>query len=545
MRVLSVTVFILAIVPSAIAQVAVQEAVLQSSDGLERDRFGTSVASSGNTIVVGAPGDVHPPGVPSNPLGPGSAYVFVRNMGSWSEQAKLIASDAPLTHDFGISAAIDADTAVIGALGAPGWAYVFVRNGTVWTEQQKLVPTIGGLLFETSVAISGDTIVVGDPDGAPSLPQLDDGVAHVFVRTGTSWNLQAQLVANPLVSGDRFASSVAIDANTILVGAPLDGPGDGGAAYVFTRTGATWTQAAKLKRTNPGKDDGFGTAVAVLGDRAIIGAPGDNTVAGSYAGSAHVFFRTGATWSTEAMIFPIGAAPSDLFGSSVALSANRALVGAPGVDLGAAHVGAAYTFARAGTSWGEEYRLFPSAPATDEFGSAVSLSGSTFAVGIGWYSTFGEKSYVYVEDPTPATPVTYCSAGISASECQVTIQFSGKPSATASSGFYLLASAVEGNKNGLFFFGTNGRQAAPWGNGTSYQCVVPPVKRTPKAHGGGSNAVCNGSFARDLNAHWTARPAVNPGAGAVVQAQLWYRDPKNTSNRTTSLSGAIEFQVAP
>jgi hypothetical protein len=119
------------------------------------------------------------------------------------------------------------------------------------------------------------------------------------------------------------------------------------------------------------------------------------------------------------------------------------------------------------------------------------------------------------------------------------------PSPTAPSGILRSASDVEGAKDGLFFFGTSGRQANPWGNGTSFQCVVPPVARAGLLTGSGTAGQCDGAFAQDLNARWTAKPAQNPGAGALVQAQLWYRDPQNTSNQTTSLSDAIEFTVCP
>ena len=148
-------------------------------------------------------------------------------------------------------------------------------------------------------------------------------------------------------------------------------------------------------------------------------------------------------------------------------------------------------------------------------------------------------------DETVAAITIYCSAGTSASGCQASISAAGTPSATAALGFTLSASSVEGLKSGLFFFGTNGRQANPWGTGTSYQCVVPPVVRANLLTGVGGVGLCNGSFAQDLNAVWTAKPAKNPGAGALVQAQLWYRDPFSTSNQSTSLSNAIEFAVAP
>jgi hypothetical protein len=148
----------------------------------------------------------------------------------------------------------------------------------------------------------------------------------------------------------------------------------------------------------------------------------------------------------------------------------------------------------------------------------------------------------------PGVYETYCVAGTSASGCAASISASGTASATASSGFDLLASGVEGAKDGYYFFGSNGRAANAWGNGTSYQCVAPPLSRAGLLTGGGTTALCDGSFSQDLNALWCPtcpRPQKNPGAGVVLQAQLWYRDPQNTSNRPTSLSDAIEFCVAP
>jgi hypothetical protein len=147
---------------------------------------------------------------------------------------------------------------------------------------------------------------------------------------------------------------------------------------------------------------------------------------------------------------------------------------------------------------------------------------------------------------TVAATVNYCTAGTSAAGCQALLSTTGSPSATAPSGFTFEATGVEGQKDGLFFFGDNGRQANSWGNSTSFQCVVPPVKRTSLLVGNGHNGQCDGAFSLDMNSVWTNQPAKNPGAGAVVQAQLWYRDPFNTANnQATSLSDAIEFLVLP
>ena len=142
-------------------------------------------------------------------------------------------------------------------------------------------------------------------------------------------------------------------------------------------------------------------------------------------------------------------------------------------------------------------------------------------------------------------PVNYCTAGVSASGCQALISANGSPSASAASGFTLDTLGIEGQKDGMYYFGVSGQNANSWGNGTSYQCVMFPVSRGGLLLGTGHAGACDGSFSQDLNARWTAKPNQNPGAGAVVQAQLWYRDPQNTSNQTTSLSDAVEFVVFP
>jgi hypothetical protein len=142
--------------------------------------------------------------------------------------------------------------------------------------------------------------------------------------------------------------------------------------------------------------------------------------------------------------------------------------------------------------------------------------------------------------------VAYCTAGTSASGCAAQLSAVGMASANAPSGFLVTASGVEGQKDGLFFYGQNGRQANPWGNGSSYQCVVPPVKRGGLQVGTSAGA-CDGVLSQDLNALWCPscpKPAHNPSLGKI-QIQFWYRDPQSTSNQTTSLSNALEVDVCP
>ena len=159
-----------------------------------------------------------------------------------------------------------------------------------------------------------------------------------------------------------------------------------------------------------------------------------------------------------------------------------------------------------------------------------------------WATNIAEFSFA---STACGVATSYCTAGVSASGCQATMSTLGTPSATQPTGFSLVASGVEGAKDGLFFYGTNGPQANPWGNGSSFQCVTPPVFRAGLLNGTGSTGACNGAFSQDMHALWSSNPAKNPGPGATVQAQAWYRDPMNTSNQTTSLSDAVEFTVCP
>jgi hypothetical protein len=141
---------------------------------------------------------------------------------------------------------------------------------------------------------------------------------------------------------------------------------------------------------------------------------------------------------------------------------------------------------------------------------------------------------------------SYCTPGTSASGCQALLTASGTSSATAPSGFVLTAMNTEGNKSGLVYFGTAQKLPATMvGNSSSFQCVNPPVKRSQLLTGGGTNGNCDGTFSVDLNARWASQPAQNPGAGATVFAQLWYRDPTNTSNQTTSRSDGVSWTVCP
>ena len=167
---------------------------------------------------------------------------------------------------------------------------------------------------------------------------------------------------------------------------------------------------------------------------------------------------------------------------------------------------------------------------------------------VGTLDPDGSRADIGARFHVPGHTVPYCTAGVSAVGCVPALSATGVASASGASGFVLTASGLEGQVPAIVFHGSSGRQAAPWGTSSSFQCVVPPVRRTPLQTSGGQAGLCSGSFSIDLNAVWCPgcpKPQQNPGVGALVQAQAWYRDPANTSNQTTGLSRALELQVQP
>jgi hypothetical protein len=416
------------------------------------------VALSGDTMIVGAPGDSSAAtGVNTADAGPssdtasnsGAAYVFVRNGSNWTQQAYLKASNTGENDNFGWSVAISGDTAVVGAYGESsaatgvdnttpgqaddsasnsGAAYVFVRSGSTWTQQAYLKASNTGANdnFGASVAVTGDTALIGaqyEGSAATGIDnqspgQADDsangsGAAYVFVRSGSTWAQQAYLKASNTDAGDEFGSAVAASGDTVVVGAQLEssaatgvnntnpgqsnnGASKSGAAYIFARSGSTWMQQAYVKASNTLSLAYFGDSVAISNDTVVVGAGNDSNGPGS-SGSAYVFARSGSTWSQQAYLKASNADELDFFGDSVAISGDALIVGAPyeasaatGVnntnpgqsDNSVYRSGAAYLFVRSGSTWAQEAYLKSSNPKVDDlFGFSVAISGPTLVVG--------------------------------------------------------------------------------------------------------------------------------------------------------------------
>ncbi len=459
----------------------VETAKLVASDGAADDEFGISVALDGNTAVIGAYQDNDA----TNGDNSGSAYVFTKVSGVWSQKAKLIASDGAADDEFGISVALDGNTAVIGAHqdddngNQSGSAYVFTKPSSGWSnssEMAKLTASDGAANdeFGISVAVEGDTAVIG--------ARQDDtrnGSAYVFTKVSGVWSQKAKLTASDGAADDEFGISVAVDVGTVLVGAYKHDVGVGtdganaGAAYFLSalewadipdsgaattshivtgltndvehtfqvrgvnaagggltsdRVGGTpmfaipdppdgltadagdavvdltWvdpedstiekyqllqiTQGGELTVASTDdpvvRGDGFGISVAVDGDTAVVGAyQDDDATNGDNSGSAHVFTRSSPTdpWSWVAKLTASDAAANDEFGYAVAIDGDTAVVGMPGEDS-PDDSGAAFVFTRDSGVWGQKAKLTASdAAANDEFGISVAVHGNTIVVG--------------------------------------------------------------------------------------------------------------------------------------------------------------------
>lgn len=349
-----------------------EEAHLVAGDAAADDFFGNSVAVSGDTAVVGAFVDDDP----VRGANTGAAYVFVRNGSTWTQQQKLTASDAAAGDRFGSAVAIDGDTIAVGAIfadvgseGNAGKVYVFTRSGTTWTEQQIL--TAGDVKSSdnlgASVAIDGDTIVSGA--NSYDLPGVfDAGAAYVYTRSGATWTQQQRLTAAAPIAFDRLGYSVDIDGDTIIAGAPSDPvqavPGNAGSAYVFTRGGTVWTEQQKLTAGDGALFDRFGLAVGVSGNTALVGAPLSDTPTIANVGAAYVFTRGGTTWAESQKLahtdFDPELEPDDNFGDSVAVDGGTLVVGADIDDTSLStgtNRGFAYLYTRSGASWTAQKQL--------------------------------------------------------------------------------------------------------------------------------------------------------------------------------------------
>src|SRR5437667_79202 len=250
-----------------------------------------------------------------------------------------------------------------------------------------------------SAALSGDTLVVG-ADAQDTPGGVDTGAAYVFVRSGPTWSEQQQLVAPDGLPNDHFGCSVAVSGDTAVAGACADDTAQGtdtGSAWVFVRSGATWTAQQQLLAPDGASGDAFGCSVAVSGDTALAGAcGGEGPIGGANTGSVYVFVRAGVTWTPQQELYAADVGSNAQFGYSTSISGDTVVVGAPYADLPAgADAGSAYVFVRSGTTWSLQQKFRPYDPTPNaKFGWSVSISADTLVVGAPTAAPAG-AAYVY------------------------------------------------------------------------------------------------------------------------------------------------------
>lgn len=364
------------------------------------ENLGRSVALELPWLLTGAPGATAG-GVPLS----GRADLFSWNGSDFGHLTELVASNAARGDLFGYSVCLSGDVLVVGApetdrggFSQSGSAYVFERLGGLWTETQELVapaPT-SGALFGTAVACDGDVVVVGAP-GAAVGALVAAGEAHVFRRSGATFVHEARLVASDAAPSDQLGASVAASGARVAVGAPLadhSGGSEAGAVYLFSFLASAWTPEAKLVSSAADPGDAFGASVALRGELLVAGAPNHSLPGRPGHGDALIFSRSSGAWSEERRLGPLAGGTYQGFGRSVAASAELVVVGAPDTDLGAnLDVGGLDVFARSATGWELHAALLgAAAESLDRIGASVAADDDLVVGGAPGDAVLGERS---------------------------------------------------------------------------------------------------------------------------------------------------------
>jgi hypothetical protein len=378
--------------------------------------FGQSVAAYGAQLAVGANGEDRS----------GPVHVYQRTDDGWAEVAMLIAKDENrgVLPDFGDAIAMWGDHIIVGAPGHDeggtnsGAAYFFEKVGSNWTETLRFKPPEGSLgdNFGAAVAAQGDWGVVGAPNHGQD--ELHAGAAYVFERVDSGWNQVAKLEPGDGIDNAKFGASVAMSENRIVVGAKWhDSQGErSGAAYVFEKVGSAWSEVAKLVPADGEAGDAFGGSVAILGDRIVVTAMGDDDQ-GENTGAAFVFEKQGSTWIEVTKLVAAERSKWDFFGGSVGITEERIFVGSSG-DVG----GAVVVFENHGSTWQEVATLKSTdRQRGDGLGSAMAVWGETVFVGgpgadIDWNTyEFSDEGALYVFE----APADFSAKLVSASPVSI------------------------------------------------------------------------------------------------------------------------------
>lgn len=328
----------------------IQTATLTASDEMAYDEFGASVSIDGNTVVVGSPCA----SFYNSSCGKGAAYVFVKPAGGWrnmTETAKLSAADGNQNDQFGYSVSISGSTVVAGASNhaGQGATYVFVKKAQEWGQAAELTASDGasGDGLGESVSVNGNAVAAGSP-----FKDSYQGAAYIFVEPGGGWKDEtqtAELTASDGAPNYVFGLSLSVDANTAVVGAP--GYGRDGGAYVYVEPPNGWTNATETaKLTGYSGRKGFASSVVIGGSTVLVGQPKLGRGSIGKKGAVFAFIKPADGWkSTSKFSQELTAATGKYehyFGTSVALTSDTAIIGAPNVTTDHGRPGSAYIFGR-------------------------------------------------------------------------------------------------------------------------------------------------------------------------------------------------------
>jgi FG-GAP repeat/Head domain of trimeric autotransporter adhesin len=362
--------------------------------GAVSDNFGNSSSISGNYAIVGAPSDDGAAGIDQ-----GSASIYQWNGSNWVLMQKITDATGAAFDHFGVSVSISGNYAIVGAYAddGQGSASIYQWNGSNWVLMQKITDATGAAFdfFGYSVSISGNYTIVGayGDDGAAGANQ---GSASIYQWNGGSWVLMQKLTDATGAASDQFGNSVSISGNYAIVGAYGDdgAASNEGSASIYQWNGSNWVLMQKITDAGGAAGDLFGYSVSISGNYAIVGAYGDD---GAFAdqGSASIYNYNGSSWSLMQKITDAGGAAGDLFGYSVSISGNYAIVGARSDDGAAgADQGSAGIYLRVGLGWQRlQYITDPGGNASDAFGMATAIDGATqrFLIGAPFYANASGK----------------------------------------------------------------------------------------------------------------------------------------------------------
>ncbi|MEM7673875.1 MAG: hypothetical protein AAF212_11090, partial [Verrucomicrobiota bacterium] len=356
---------------------------MQTLSGVEDSNFGFTLSTDADDLLIGAPLEDAPR------TDSGRAYVYQFDGTSWLEDATLDAGDGGNSIFFGSSIGIDGDLAAVGVPDdhdnglASGSVYVFRKTGGDWLEEDKLLASDGEASHEFgyAVAVDANTILIGDP--LDSLVDNNNGSAYFYTFSNDAWSEQQKIVASDGAANDNFGTSVDIFEDTAFVGARRSDSGalNSGSVYVYLRSNDNWTESQILTAPDAADNDEFGVSVSVSGGYAAIGSYRDDPL-GSNSGSVYIYSESDNTWAGMEKLTASDGTEFDEFGTSVDIVGSNLVVGAPKYDPGGNRTGGVYWFTESSGDWSEQQILTDSQGAAfDDFGASLSLSGNFLAVG--------------------------------------------------------------------------------------------------------------------------------------------------------------------